>query len=202
MCEDAPDRKSALYSKPVEVSANVTLRVRAIDSHGQMSRINEAIFEKSDIPEPVYGKMYNSRYSAGGSYALIDGKIGSTRFADGAWQGFEADNFEVVIDLGKTKKISSIEVGFLQDTNAWIFFPKDIIFEISTDGENYQQVYKKDVELADHELPPKIKRFKAELDVKEIRFVRVLAKNIKTCPDWHKGAGGKSWIFVDELIIN
>jgi len=22
-----------------------------------------------------------------------------------------------------------------------------------------------------------------------------------TCPDWHKGAGGKAWIFADEIIV-
>jgi len=27
------------------------------------------------------------------------------------------------------------------------------------------------------------------------------AKNIKTLPDWHPGAGEKAWIFVDEVIV-
>jgi hypothetical protein len=28
------------------------------------------------------------------------------------------------------------------------------------------------------------------------------ARALKTCPDWHIGHGGKSWIFVDELIAD
>ncbi|MEO2186507.1 MAG: hypothetical protein ABGX30_08015, partial [bacterium] len=33
------------------------------------------------------------------------------------------------------------------------------------------------------------------------RFVRVQAINRKICPDWYDGAGGKAWIFADEIVI-
>lgn len=34
------------------------------------------------------------------------------------------------------------------------------------------------------------------------RFIRVKSKNIGICPPWHRGAGGKAWIFADEIIVN
>ena len=33
------------------------------------------------------------------------------------------------------------------------------------------------------------------------RYVRVKGLNINECPDFHPGAGGASWVFVDEIII-
>ena len=33
------------------------------------------------------------------------------------------------------------------------------------------------------------------------RYVKVLAKNRGVCPSWHPGAGGKAWIFADEISI-
>ena len=36
----------------------------------------------------------------------------------------------------------------------------------------------------------------------EARYIRVKARNIMECPDYHPGAGGLSWIFSDEIIIN
>jgi hexosaminidase len=33
------------------------------------------------------------------------------------------------------------------------------------------------------------------------RFVKVRAVNISVCPSWHKGAGGKAWVFVDEITV-
>ena len=31
------------------------------------------------------------------------------------------------------------------------------------------------------------------------RYVKMIAKNFGVCPEWHLGAGGKSWIFIDEI---
>jgi hypothetical protein len=36
---------------------------------------------------------------------------------------------------------------------------------------------------------------------KEARFVRIKARNVGICPDWHPGAGGKAWLFVDEIVV-
>jgi len=33
------------------------------------------------------------------------------------------------------------------------------------------------------------------------RYVRIEAENVGICPDWHPGAGGKTWIFVDEIVV-
>jgi len=29
----------------------------------------------------------------------------------------------------------------------------------------------------------------------------MVAKNFGNCPEWHLGAGGKSWIFIDEITV-
>jgi len=196
-----PDRASSRYNGPFPLFNTCSVKAIAYKNDGTVSRLNTVQFELTDVPLPQYKFLYSGKYRAGGRYALLDKKLGTASFSDGAWQGFEGDDLHVTIDLGKMKKISSIEAGFLQDTNAWIFFPKEVIYEISTDGENYQQLYKRDILITDRELPPSIERFKTELDARDIRFVRLLAKNIETCPDWHKGAGGKSWIFADEIVI-
>ncbi|MDD2964565.1 MAG: hypothetical protein PHQ65_03780 [Bacteroidales bacterium] len=33
------------------------------------------------------------------------------------------------------------------------------------------------------------------------RYIRMVAENPGPCPSWHLGAGGKSWIFADEWIV-
>ncbi|MBI3189190.1 MAG: hypothetical protein HYZ33_00935 [Ignavibacteriales bacterium] len=44
-----------------------------------------------------------------------------------------------------------------------------------------------------------LKEFSAELKNQKARFVRVQAKNVGRCPEWHKGKGEKAWLFVDEI---
>jgi hypothetical protein len=34
-----------------------------------------------------------------------------------------------------------------------------------------------------------------------VRYIKVRAKNIGACPDWHPGSGGKAWLFVDEIMV-
>jgi hypothetical protein len=43
--------------------------------------------------------------------------------------------------------------------------------------------------------------FTVSLDGLEIRTVRFFAAGYGTLPEWHLGAGGPSFIFVDELIM-
>jgi hypothetical protein len=45
------------------------------------------------------------------------------------------------------------------------------------------------------------KDFIQSIEHNNIRYIKIYAENIKTCPDWHPGAGGKAWIFIDEVVI-
>jgi hypothetical protein len=40
-----------------------------------------------------------------------------------------------------------------------------------------------------------------KVDETKARYVKVFARNIGTCPPWHIGAGGKAWLFIDEITI-
>ncbi|MFH0992637.1 MAG: hypothetical protein V1799_21785 [bacterium] len=33
------------------------------------------------------------------------------------------------------------------------------------------------------------------------RHFRIRAKNIGVCPEGHPGAGGKAWLFLDEIVV-
>lgn len=35
-----------------------------------------------------------------------------------------------------------------------------------------------------------------------VRFVRVHAPTLGAIPSWHPGAGGQSFVFVDELVVD
>ena len=35
----------------------------------------------------------------------------------------------------------------------------------------------------------------------QARYVKVKANNQRVCPEWHAGAGEKTWLFCDEIVI-
>jgi beta-galactosidase len=148
-----------------------------------------------------YKTTYSQRYTAGGNAALIDGILGTADFRDGLWQGFEQNDLVVVIDLGTRTKISSIESDFLNNIDSWIFLPKSVEYEISEDGIEFINVALVLNDVPENSPDMIIKKFFSPCTGVKARYIKVTAKNIGACPPWHRGAGGKAWIFLDEIIV-
>ena len=153
------------------------------------------------VNKPVTIKnQYSEKYSAGGDNGVVNGIRGTIDFHDGNWQGYEGVDFEAIIDLGETTVLSEISSSFLQNQSAWIFFPTEVEFEISTNGFDFSSVkrvhYKTKISPS-HE----VINFSHVFSQEKARFVKVKAKNITICPDWHPGAGGEAWIFLDEIVV-
>lgn len=140
-----------------------------------------------------------SKYSKGGALTLINGQLGSDDFHDGHWLGFHGRDLEAVIDLGEMMTIRKIAVSLLEDQIAWIFYPPEIEFAISEDGQDFQIVGHKKIKLEPRR-QSSVKIVEQQLGEKA-RFVQVRAKNVGKCPPWHPGHGQKAWLFVDEIII-
>lgn len=137
-----------------------------------------------------------------GLEALVDGKWGSTAHGDGTWHGFEGTDLEVVIDLESSTEISTIRVGYLRNSDSWIFPPATVEFSISEDGETYETVGIVTVDLPSGEEKASVTDAWVGLDGKSARFVRVLARNGGPLPAWHPGTGEKAWLFIDEIQVN
>ena len=46
-----------------------------------------------------------------------------------------------------------------------------------------------------------LKDFPAYFNNQTTRYIKVKAESIKKCPEWHPGAGGKAWLFIDEIVV-
>jgi hexosaminidase len=149
----------------------------------------------------VLASPSSPKYTGGGPGALTDGVKGSTSFGDGFWQGFEGDDLVATVDLGEPTSIRSIGTGFLENVASWIFFPTRVEYSVSVDGREFRPVA-----TIENDEPPmrqdaRRREVTRELSEVEARYVCVRATNVGNCPDWHPGAGGKAWIFADEIVI-
>ena len=143
---------------------------------------------------------FNPKYEAGGAAALTNGLKGLEDF-NCNWLGFEGEDLEAVIDLGEMMTVHKISTDFLQDNYSWVFLPLEVEYLISTDGINFKTVANIRNKTPDTKPGKFFEAFEAEFEGTQAQFIRVKATNMKTCPDWHTGKGGKSWIFADEVII-
>lgn len=198
-----PDKKSVQYKDTLEFDNTVHLKARLYKNGLPSVDIAECklLYHKGLEKELTLQNKYHPDYSANGEFTLIDGLVGSDNFRDGRWQGFQYDNLIATIDLGHEKTVNKISTRFLQAWNSWIFFPKNVIYKISTDGKQFQKIGQVVNDIPTSHPGKLIKNFTSEFDNVETRYIRVEAQNISICPDWHPGKGGKAWLFSDEIII-
>lgn len=201
-----PSERSTLYTGGfvLKNTTEVMFFARGYTRRGtRQSPIATANFYK--IPDNLRPHRYNSRYSpqytAGGDAGLVDGIRGGSDFRTGDWQGFEGQNLDLVIDLGKAQKINRLSAGFFQDENAWIFFPSKVQFEISDDGEHFTPVGEVSINVSPEAKGSLQRDFTLDLKEKKGRYVRVVGVSLGKCPAWHKGAGYACWVFADEVKV-
>lgn len=195
-------KQPVAYSRPIRVTGSGKVTFYAKNS-GAYSKTDTFYFTeiRSDLHVLRYNTRYSPQYTARGDNGLIDGLRGSADFRTGDWQGFEGVNLDVVLDLGKKQKINKLSAGFLQDENAWIFFPVKVQVEISDDGEHFTPAGELLNDVPQTEKGVLQKDFVLDLKGRKARYVRVTGVSPGKCPEWHKGAGNPCWVFADEISV-
>ncbi len=196
-----PNKNSLRYSEPLNLTESTVVTAVAWNEELGYSFPVEAEFVKIDLDKKIeLFSTYHPNYHGGGPEALIDGIRGPENWRLGGWQGYQEPTFEAVVDLGKVKPIRYVGAGFVQEIRSWIWMPQDVTFLVSDDGENFRElaVVKTDVPVDSYEVVKK--NYGKEVNV-SARYVKVVAANFGTIPDWHLGAGGDAYIFVDEILV-
>ena len=152
--------------------------------------------------KPVITLTQPKKYANEDPNVLTDGALGGSSFYAN-WLGYEGNDMEVVVDLGSDMNISEISTSFLQVTNHIVFFPEEVVYSVSSDNQEFTEVrtIRNPKPLSKTSKVNDIQQFEAKFDSISTRYVKVMAKNVKT-PYWHHAAGLPSWVFADEIIID
>ncbi len=198
-----PSRASKVYSKPFFITATQTVKAKAF-SATDSSSANEAVFHKQKYDYAIkLVSQPNPQYAAEGPNSLADGVMGSTDWRKGDWLGFQGQNVECTVDLGKKKKISRLALNCLQDTRSWIVLPARINFYSSSDDKNFVLIGSVENTVKAEDYIVQLRNFEKQLEKPvELRYLKIVAENFGKLPEWHEGKGGDSFIFIDELEIN
>lgn len=195
-----PDKNSIKYENSISLNKTTTVTAIAVSKDGKESIPFTASFHKAKY-KITYNSNYDNKYPGGGKFGLDDGVYGSTYFKDGKWQGYNGNDLDAVIDLGKIKNIKKISTTFLSDENSFIFLPSSVEYSVSKDGKNFEQLYKLKNNTPEKDTKAFIHSFDFNANDIQARFIHVKAINIGICPKWHKGAGEKAWLFCDEISV-
>ena len=140
------------------------------------------------------------KYNKAGASALTDCNFGMSDYRYN-WLGFEGNDMDAVIDLLEKIKIKSISIDFLEAPLSWIFLPVNVAFFVSCDGVEWEKIGESEQKGSNIIGKSEIRKFQIQFRKKEVRYVKVLATSLKSCPAWHRGFGNPCWIFADEVVV-
>lgn len=196
------------YTGPFSISSSAAIHAFAVKYAGVESlRSPESVAHAYKMPVNYTVDLkseYNRQYSGGGPDALINGIRGTTNWRAGDWQGYQAQDFEVIIDLGSMQPVSAVSAGFLQDTRSWILMPTKMEVFLSTDGSSFVSAGTIANSMSPNDETVKIQDLKFTMKTpRKSRYVKIKATNFGKLPPGHPGHpfDGDAFIFVDEINI-
>lgn len=192
--ENYSDSAITIYRSDTLIA--ITSPIPFVESKYEIVSFTKIPFHKSI----TYKSNYKPQYSAGGNLGLLDYVHGEeTSFA--AWQGFEGEDFEAVVKLDSVRTIHRINTDWLTDQNSWIFWPTKVTYEVSTDSIHWTKTDDIDQAFTNNDTVSIWYDESQFPNGIQLKYLRVKATSIKTCPPWHRGAGNDAWIFLDEIEI-
>lgn len=199
-----PTLKSPRYDSPLTILNTGLVQARAFKgdrSYGDL--VAQPVVVHQALGKPVRRlTVYSPQRTAGGDMALTDGIRGNPILDEGTWQGYLGQDLDVIVDMGETRPIGTIALGFLQDSSHDVFMPSTVDFAVSDDGTNYRPVGRAVNTVAKDNPDLTVKDFGARLLSVQGRYVRITAHSIGVCPPPHPNVGEKSWLFTDEIVID
>ena len=195
-----PATSSPRCDRPMAIDRNLTLRAIAVRAGVSSPMVSTTFHHLPDYPRLTLSAAYAPQYAASGPDALIDGIRGTENFRLGGWQGFLGTDLDVTLDLGESRDVHQVTMGFLQDTGSWILMPRRVVLQRSDDGVAFVDAGEARNTLSDQTTAPATRELTIAAATRT-RYLRVHVERYGKLPAWHPGAGQESWFFADEIVI-
>ncbi|KQT24111.1 alpha-mannosidase [Chryseobacterium sp. Leaf405] len=190
-----------VYKEPFTITKTTQVSAYAERNDEKSSVVTANFNRRPNHWDITVNANVNPQYTAGGKFALIDGINGAVNWRKGEWQGYQGQTFEAIIDMKSPQPINQLSSTYLQDSKAWILMPKKVEYYVSNNGKDYVLLKTVDNTVDPKDETIQIKEFSTDVLLTEARFVKVKAYHFGKLPDWHLGAGGDSYIFIDEISV-
>ena len=154
----------------------------------------------SGTPNPQYNP---------GSASLVDGVVGDVDWRKGEWTGVQGEDVVIELRPDKIRRIQNLdlEIRLLKDVKSWIALPKGGEMWITLEDGTQWSAMEWSESHSTSEEPSSIASVRTSfrpIPRKEQRIaaIRIRLHNPGLLPNWHPGAGGETFIFIDEISIS
>ena len=199
-----PDSTAIQYKGPFKITESKNVQAIVMKDGWNPSKVSTQNFKTTSVDylDVALNKAPNEKYNGQQGKNLIDLKRGTTNFVDGQWLGYEGSHFTTTLTLMENKEISTVSVGALSAPGSWIFYPTGFTVYTSENGNHFKRI--KSIQLPKQEPNTNVSLafFDMEIPPTKAKYVKLEIKSQLKNPSWHPNPGGKSWVFIDEIILN
>ncbi|WP_018479437.1 beta-N-acetylhexosaminidase [Pontibacter roseus] len=196
-----PSTTSKEYTQPFTLNKTATIKAGSFVDGKLIGKVSTKTFEAHKGFSKSIDLVIPAHQNFAPKAKLVNGVKGSTDQYDGHWTGFLGTDMEAVIDLQKVQPIIRLSTNFMQNIGYRIFLPAQVEYSVSEDGKDYKTVdvitnaNPLDAEgIMTHEVA-------STIPVTRARYVKVKAKNVGQSPAKYPSAGQKTWLMVDEIVV-
>jgi len=190
------------YTSPILVkSTQLVAAISMINGKAVGNPVSTTIlFNKATGKKITITNEASENYPGDGAFTLVNGiqnTMGRGRSKE--FLGFNGEDCEAVIDLGKEEKFSTVIVHTFRQEGAWIYQPLSAEVFVSGDGKNFSSVGLTD-DFTETKNGNGVMKVEFVMNA-TARFVKVVVRNWGEIKAGNPGAGNKAWLFVDEIEI-
>jgi len=191
-----PTTQAKEYQESFESSVEGTYKFKAFHPSWKSSETAVLKLYKKGISPSKIDWITNSSnsYKGIGTTTLINNEKAPISFRNKQWVGFDSVAVAEVYFENKTF-VETIDIGYLVDTQSWIFPPSSIMININ--GTDLVEVKIPNLKQAE---PKSLRNYQVKIG-RELISMKIEVKNLMKIPAWHDGKGTKAWLFMDEWIF-
>lgn len=197
-----PTESSALYTKPLMIKENTTLKATAFRPALKTPSYSKSFFVHKAVGRPVsFNIAPLPKYTYDSPASLVNGIKGPFIYSSGDWAGWNGDPVDLTIDMGGKTGYSSVTMNTLVLKGEYIFGPLDLKALVSDDGVNFTEVAAIEIPMEMENDPDGIKEYTVSFPETSARYLRITSRTVDSIPQWHGARGEAGFLFIDEIIV-
>lgn len=200
-----PTESSPLYKAPIKISSSTIVSAKAFKKGYAPSFVARSHYSFDYVKSTTFDHKPNTPYNRQYQTALFDAEYGDVNNLSSGWIGFSASDMSVVLELAKEIELESVELRFAHNPDAWAFAPTAVDVYVSQDGMTYSEPMAANITYdpqSEAMNMSQLATINVYVDKPNVRYVKVVAKNMGRIPSWHRNKGLRPWLMTDEVKLN
>lgn len=201
----APDSNRSLLYKPGTVLTQSTVIKARAFKQGWIGSdtVQFNVYKCRYTPDSVmFITRPDDKYKGDGAKTIIDKDLGGTGFGNGKWLGSQKD-LELMMWFNKPIEIHSLELNTMRNIGSQIFLAAGVEVWGGPDKDHLKLLSTLKTATPHKNDPFGLVPLTCKLKTAQmVSCIKLVAKPLKSVPDWHPAKGKPGWVFMDEVFIN